>query len=531
MPVAALWVAAAAPLLVLLLLLIGLRWRTTVAAPIGLLVGIAGAVLVFGLPVSGVAVATGKGVWDAIFILYIVWPALLLYNVSDAAGAFLVVRRDIDEIVPSPLLQVLAIGWVLASFIQGAAGFGTPIAVAAPLLFGLGVQPIFAAVIPLIGNAWANMFGSLGVSWFVIVRGVQLIDPFQTALCTAGLLLIPDLAAGLAICWLYGRMGGVAHGWPAVGAVVIAHGIVLLALVTVVPSVAMFLAAMAGLGALFAVAWSPLYPHRQQAPRSPIIQPARGTRSAPTPKVSIHTAFLPYYALIALILPANLIPPLATFLRQVQVGLPFPATSSLFGESQAATTSYAPIAPLAHPGTFLLLATLIGYLVFKRRGLYQQKSMWNILSKTANDALPATTAIAAFLVLAAVMDHSGQITFIGQRLSALGNATLLLILSPVLGLLGSLITSSTTASNILFAPLQSSAAANLDVAQPLVIAGQATGAAVGNAASPSDALVGAATVEIVASLGLILRYTLPWALATLIPVAGALLLLSFLVVL
>lgn len=91
------------------------------------------------------------------------WPALLLYRVGDRAGAFVALREGIERFSRNELFLVLAFGWVFASFLQGIAGFGVPIAVVTPLLLALGVRPIYAVLIPLIGHAWANMFGTLAV--------------------------------------------------------------------------------------------------------------------------------------------------------------------------------------------------------------------------------------------------------------------------------------------------------------------------------------------------------------------------------
>jgi lactate permease len=85
--------------------------------------------------------------------------------------------RGILRFSQNRLFLVLAFGWVLASFLQGIAGFGTPIAVVAPLLLAIGVKPVYAVVIPLIGHAWANMFGTLAVGWLATLQVVDLENP------------------------------------------------------------------------------------------------------------------------------------------------------------------------------------------------------------------------------------------------------------------------------------------------------------------------------------------------------------------
>src|SRR5690606_29938738 len=121
--------------------------------------------------------ASGKGIWDAIFILYIVWPALILYQVANGAGAFEAIQRGMLRLIPDRLLLVLVFAWVLTSFIQSIAGFGAPLAVVAPILVGLGVKPLYAVLLPIIGGAWANSFGSLGSPWLAPTSVVECPHP------------------------------------------------------------------------------------------------------------------------------------------------------------------------------------------------------------------------------------------------------------------------------------------------------------------------------------------------------------------
>ena len=164
------WGLALAPLLLLLVLLVGLRWTAPEAGPIGMFLAIGIAFLAFDAPAEVIAIAGGKGMWDAVFVLYVVWSALLLYRVVERAGGFHALREGISEFSRNDLFLVLGFGWVFASFLQGIAGFGVPIAVVAPLLVGLGVKPLYAVVIPLIGHAWANLFGTLAVAWLATTR-------------------------------------------------------------------------------------------------------------------------------------------------------------------------------------------------------------------------------------------------------------------------------------------------------------------------------------------------------------------------
>lgn len=179
------WIAALASIALLLFLLVGLRWKSTEAGPVGMFAAVLISLLLFQTPMATISVAVGKGVWDSIFILYVIWPALLLYVVADRAGAFDSLRIGIARFSKNDLFLVLAFGWVFASFLQGIAGFGVPIAVVAPLLLAIGVKPIFAVAIPLLGHAWANMFGTIAVSWLATNQVIDIADPLATAWQTA----------------------------------------------------------------------------------------------------------------------------------------------------------------------------------------------------------------------------------------------------------------------------------------------------------------------------------------------------------
>src|SRR5690606_31730752 len=154
------------------------------------------------------------GVWDALFIAYVIVPALLLYEISDEAGAFGTIRRGIEAITPNALLHVFAFGWAFPSFLQGITGFGAPIAVAAPLLLAIGVRPLWAVAVPIIGHAWAKTFGTLGVAWEALARVTEASALALIATCV--MLAVANLLAGIAIAWLYGRWRGLREAWPAV---------------------------------------------------------------------------------------------------------------------------------------------------------------------------------------------------------------------------------------------------------------------------------------------------------------------------
>jgi lactate permease len=203
------WLLAALPIIVLLVLMAGFQWGATKAAPIGFAIALVTGLFFYKADLFLVLIESLKGVWSTLVVLIVVWPAILLFEVVNEAKAFTVFRNGLQKYTPNELVQVIALGWVFMSFLQGITGFGVPVAVGAPLLVGIGVTPIWAVLIPLIGHAWANTFGTLAVAWDALVLQTNLAaDPallLQTAMWAASFIWVWNFITGIAISWIYGK--------------------------------------------------------------------------------------------------------------------------------------------------------------------------------------------------------------------------------------------------------------------------------------------------------------------------------------
>jgi lactate permease len=543
------WLLALAPIVILLLLLVAFRWQAPEAGPVGMFIAAAVAFFIYQAPAETLAVAGAKGVWDAIFILYVVWPALLLYRITDAAGAFQALRKGIQQFTSNSLFLVLAFGWVFASFLQGIAGFGTPIAVVAPLLIAIGVRPIYAVAIPLIGHAWANMFGTLAVGWLATISVIDLQSTTETAFQTAIMLWIPNLMAGFTIAWLYGGMAAVRHALPLIMLVTVVHGGGQLVLTLWNPVLSNFLASTAGMALLY-----PLSRWDRYAEPAPDVDGSRvlregggeaqqeGARQEDTQQeerqqedkvvMGLGLAFFPYVVLTVTTVVALVIPPVEAVLEQFEIGFPFPAVATGYGVAEEAEQPYSPFAPLTHPGTFLLVSALVAWAVYRAKGFYaeweeRQGETPGIWSGLAGDAVPASVAVVAFLVMSTVMGHSGQTEVLALGIAEVAPPAVFAFAANWIGVLGAFMTSSNTASNILFAPLQQETVAALQGLQEATIIGaQSTGGAIGNAIAPANVVLGTGTAGIVGREGEVLRKTLPWAAAAAILVGALTILLN-----
>jgi lactate permease len=510
------WILAVLPIIVLLVFLVPLRWRAPEAAPLAMFTVAIVALAAFKTPWHTVAVASGKGVWDAIFILYVIWPALLLYQVTKQAGAYDALRQGIAKFSRNELFIILALCWVFASFLQGIAGFGAPVAVVVPLLIAIGVKPVYAVTMGVLAHAWARFFGTLGVGWLATLQVVDLNDIPRAAYESALLILIPTYLAGLFVVWLYGRGPALRHAWPLVLILGTILGVGQLLAAKISPELSTFLAAAVALLALYPLSrW-----RRYGDPISGVYErPAMMARAAQeqqeaAPVMSLAMSSLPYVILTAVTLSVLLIPPLNQALRTVRIGLPFPAVTTGFGIQNAAVASYAPITPFTHPGMMLLVSAVIVWIVYNAGGYYRAwgerhapEPFW---SAFLIDAVPASVPVIAFLVMSRILDHSGQSLTIAHGLAAVSPPLVYAGVASVIGALGAFMTSSSTASNVLFAGVQGGVAQLHGLAKETIIGAQAAGSAYGNAVAPANIVLGTSVAGIKGQEGSVLRQTFPW---------------------
>ena len=525
------WIAALAPLGLLLYLLVGRHWKAGRAAPVAYAVAVLVAVTVYRASASDIGVLSLKGVWDALSILYVVLPALLLYQVAKEAGTFDVIRRGIEAYTPNDLLHVLAFGWVFSSFLQGITGFGVPGVVAAPLLVAVGVKPAWAVVIVLIGHAWANTFGTLAVAWEGLVAVVELDDSRLTASLAALMLAFANVAAGLLIAWFFGRWAAIREALPAVIVIGMVHGLGQWALAPVLPTLAAVVPGTAAVAAVLWLAKTRWYRGPSGVQSSPVLQDdaneeerrvreeteQRLAEEAGSHEMSLTLAMSPYIVLIGLILAVRLVPGLSDTLSSLTLGLRSPRLETDRGFVTAAADPYHPLAPLTHAGTLLLIAALVAYVMFRRRGDIASGRRRALVSQTLRLGGPSVIAFLALIPLTTVMEGSGQTYVLAQGLAGVAPTYVYALLAPLVGVIGSFMTSSNLSSNILFGPFQETAASSLGVSESAVLAAQTAGAAVGNSVAPGNVLLVGGAVGASEESGRILRgaarYALPVAVA------------------
>ncbi|MFW6216712.1 MAG: L-lactate permease, partial [Desulfohalobiaceae bacterium] len=162
MSVGILAILAFLPILLALVLMVGMRWPATKAMPAAWLLAALIGVIVWSLPAGYVAALSLQGVTTAIGILIIVFGAILILMTLQQSGGMETIQNGMQNVSPDMRVQAIIIGYLFAAFVEGAAGFGTPAALAAPLLLALGFPPLAAAIMCLCFNSFPVTFGAVG---------------------------------------------------------------------------------------------------------------------------------------------------------------------------------------------------------------------------------------------------------------------------------------------------------------------------------------------------------------------------------
>ncbi|MGY6550178.1 MAG: L-lactate permease [Roseinatronobacter sp.] len=466
---------AASPLLVVLAAMALLQWRAALAGAAGLMVALA---VIWTMGDRGESALLAGVVLEALSstatILWIILPALAIFELQSRVGALDRFRQSLAQISNDRSVQALLIAWFFGLFMEGAAGFGTPVALAAPLLVGLGFPPVRAVTLALLGHAGGVSFGAVGTPALAQITLLGLPAP-SLAGWTMLLHLAPMILLALVVVRLTQEHRLV---WAQVRLAVLA------AICFVLP--ATLLAWLSGPelptlgGALIGgVAFVALtrQPHRPS--------PSRAHWQV--------ADLMPYLLILALILLTRLVGPVQSALSGLWLGWNWRQYSG-------------GLAPLYHPGTLLVLGLGLAAVLTGRTA-----ALGPALGAGLRRLAPVALALFVMLALARLMVHGGLIEQAAQAAAQAG--PLWPILAPLIGALGTFVSGSATASNILFTEFQAATARRLDLPLLPMAAAQGVGAAIGNAIAPHNIIAGTATVGLSGRDGDVLRRTLAPALA------------------
>jgi len=477
------YLIAALPILALLGLMLGARWGAHKAGPAAWLVA-AAAGLVFGLNLDVLWVSQARGLLLSLYVLAVLWPALLLYNVIDRSGGIRALAEGLQRVVADHGLLLVLLAWAFSGLLEGLAGFGLPIAVVSPMLVALGVQPVTAVAAVAVGHAWSVTFGDMGVI-FGTLTGVVKMDPA---------LLVPAAALMLgAACLLCGfaaaRMLGFGRLWPSV----LGLGL-LMALVQFGLAVG-GLIPLAALGAgLSGIVGGVLLGRRKENV---------GRGAFPRPLAGALASYGGLALLMTIIAwPGPLRERFTTILWQIS----FPEVTTMGGFVTPAASGQV-FRPLVHPGSAIFLVALLTYVIFRRFSLCAPGDFGAVIRATWRSAAPASLGIITTVGLSTMMEYTGMTQQLAGGMAALMGAAFPLV-SPLVGILGAFATGSNNNSNVLFAPLQKTVAALLGMDPRLLLAAQTAGGSLGSMIAPAKIAVGCSTVGLINSEGDVLRRTL-----------------------
>jgi lactate permease len=232
-------------------------------------------------------------------------------------------------------------------------------------------------------------------------------------------------------------------------------------------------------------------------------------------------AFVPYFTLTFVTLFVLLINPIRSTLGQWRIGFAFPETSTGLGYVNPASSLFSPIAPFTHASFFLLIASMVGVLYYSRHQWMDQAGARAALRRSIDKAVPSLLAVLGFILMSRIMGGTGQTLILAQGFATtLGN--FYVILAPVVGMLGSFMTSSNMASNILFGEFQLTTASILNLNVAPILGAQTAGGAIGNTICPGNIILGTTTAGVLGSEGEVLRRILPLTVVATVIVGGIL---------
>jgi lactate permease len=542
------------PLLTIFVLLGALRMKAHWAALASVAVAVVVAAVGFKMPV-GLALlsATEGAVFGLVPIMWIVFSAIWLYQLTVASGRFDDLRAAFGRISDDPRCQAIIIAFCFGGLMEALAGFGAPVAITGVMLMGLGFSPIRAAVVVLLANTAPVAFGAIGTP--IITAGTLTGIPYQEIGAYVGRQtpLLAFIVPLLLVLLVDGRRG-VRQTWP------VALGVgVTFAIAQFVASnylsveLTDIIASLLGLVAAVVIlrVWTPeggaearqrllaeeaeelsavaagdnratvgggreaggstrtvdRPGHRgggaDDRTDAPVDRPLDGGR--------LLMAFFPYLLVIVVFCAAKLIPPLTKALSATDVKIKWPGLDGhVLSPAGKAVTSTVYVFPwLSSPGTLLLICGIVTALVYR---MSPARAAGEFVA-TAVKLRFAFLTVASVLALAYVMNISGQTTTIGTWIAGTGAA--FAFLSPILGWLGTAVTGSDTSANALFATLQQTAAQKAGLDPSLLVAANTSGGVVGKMISPQNLTIAATAVGVVGRESDLFRKAVLWSVGLL----------------
>lgn len=491
-----------------------LRMKGWLAGTITVVIALAVALLFYRMPLSQALAAAGYGfVYGLWPIAWIILGAVFLYKVSVKTGQFDIIRASILSVTEDQRLQMLMVGFAFGAFLEGAAGFGAPVAITAALLVGLGFKPLYAAGLCLIVNTAPVAFGAMGIP--IIVAGqVTGLDAFEIGQMAGRQL--PFLTV-IVLFWIMAIMDGwrgIKETWPAVlvagGSFAIAQYLTSNFIGPELPDITASLTSLVCL-TLFLRKWTPVRIFRFDTETS--AEAAAQALEAPRYSTGqIVKAWSPFLILTAMVTIWSIKPFKVLFatggaLEHWVLKIPVPALDQL-------VLKMPPIVPVptgyeavytfdavSATGTAIMLGAVIAIVLLKMRPAAALRTF----GETARELKVPIYSIGMVLAFAFIANYSGLSATLALALAHTGKA--FTFFSPFLGWLGVFLTGSDTSSNALFSALQATTAQQIGVSEVLLVAANTTGGVTGKMISPQSIAIACAAVGLAGKESDLFRFT------------------------
>jgi lactate permease len=499
---------AALPVAVLLGLLAFAHARAHWAALAGLGASLAVAVLVFRMPPALAAAAALNGAAYGLFpIGWIVLCAIFVYDVTVQSGDFEVVKHTVAGLASDRRLQALLIAFSFGAFIEGAAGFGTPVAISAAMLIGLGFRPLQAAGMALIGNTAPVAYGALGTP-LIALAGVTGLPLDQLSAMVGRILPLFSVIVPFWLIWAMAGRKSMLEVWPACLTAGLSFGVTQFLVSNLhgpwLAAIAGSLVSMLALVVLLEF-WQPRttwsFEHETEAERR--------AEAAARPSIGAPRALKAWmpWLLLSILVFAWGVPQVKTFLNHLsQATFNFPVLHK-------AVLRVPPVVPkptaepavfvfnwLSATGTSLLLTGILSGLLLGFSPLKLLSIFWGTLRRVRLSLL----TIAAMMAIGYSTRYGGLDATMGLAFASTG--LLFPFFSPMLGWLGVALTGSDTSSNVLFGGLQQITARQVGVSPLLAAAANSAGGVMGKMIDAQSIVVAGVATGQNGNEGSILRY-------------------------
>ncbi len=493
---------AAIPIVFIFWALIIKKMKGYKASVLTAIIAIIIAVFIYRMPVKLALLSTFHGVLYGFFpICWIIIGAVFLYNLTVKSGQFEIIKHFIATITTDRRLQALLIAFSFGAFLEGSAGFGTPVAISAAMLAGLGYNPLYAAGICLIANTSPVAFGAIGTP---IIIASQITGIPEMAISQMVGRTLPVLSFFVPL-YLIILMSGFRKSLEVMPAILISGLSFALVqwyasnyLSPMLPDIIAGLVSLACL-TVFLKFWKPRSIWRfSEEPQQTIDQEVKYS-AAETIK-----AWSPFIIMTVMIIAWGLQPvKLAlNFIGQVKFNIPGLTDSILMQDGSPLIIKPFDLNFLSSPGSAVLFAGLISIPLI---GMSMKDGLL-VLTDTVKQLRYPFITITSVLGFAFLANYSGMSVTMAVALASTG--FLFPFFSPVLGWLGVFLTGSDTSSNALFCKLQQNTAAEIGIDPVITVSANASGGVTGKMISPQSIAVGAASVGLVGRESDLFRFTI-----------------------